>query len=621
MLHSIRGRVVIFAVSIALCWALTLSFTAYYKMRGHMEMAIYEQIHQSGRDKVAFIESWVRSRQAIVSSVLPFIGQDSLRVHLDQAQAAGDFEDMYVGQADKQMLKFSKGPPVPEGYDPTLRPWYQSAAQQYGPSASAPYMSVSTKRPILSFTQSHRVNGSVVGVAGGNVVLSELVDSVLSIQLPGKGYAALLTSEGTIIAHPMPNSALKKIEDVLPGLEIRDFGEIRRAKIDNKTQIITAYEIDPTGWFLVLLVPEAEAMLPLHKLMVWMGFLLIFGIVSTCVLMYFGLQYLLRGVVQLKDAMTQVASGHRDLSVRLHVSKQDEIAEVSRSFNLFAEQVQSLVREVKSSSQYVHDEMMDLSKISHDLSEGAKQQHAEADQIATSITELAASARDVMENTTEASSEAAAVIAEVKNGRETLTLTSQTIRGLNDLIRQGVNTINSVNQQSQSIGGVLEVIRGIAEQTNLLALNAAIEAARAGESGRGFAVVADEVRSLANKTQQSTEKIQGMIHDLHKGTSDAVSVIDSIHERSGAVVERSAELEKALEIIETAADHIHDMSRKITDVAREQTDVSQAINKNFMRILHISAESADKAEAVNEVVDTVRAQSDQVSDLIADYRV
>ncbi len=92
--------------------------------------------------------------------------------------------------------------------------------------------------------------------------------------------------------------------------------------------------------------------------------------------------------------------------------------------------------------------------------------------------------------------------------------------------------IKKLGADSQSIGGIIEVITGVAEQTNLLALNAAIEAARAGEQGRGFAVVADEVRSLANQTQQSARKINDIINVLLKHVDDAIRVINTAVEQA-----------------------------------------------------------------------------------------
>jgi len=118
---------------------------------------------------------------------------------------------------------------------------------------------------------------------------------------------------------------------------------------------------------------------------------------------------------------------------------------------------------------------------------------------------------------------------EGNSGKLTMTSAMSSLMALISSVNETGNKVDTLGENSEAIGGIVNVIKNVAEQTNLLALNAAIEAARAGEQGRGFAVVADEVRSLANKTQASAQEIEGLIELLltnvtHAGESIKVSM-------------------------------------------------------------------------------------------------
>jgi methyl-accepting chemotaxis protein len=125
-------------------------------------------------------------------------------------------------------------------------------------------------------------------------------------------------------------------------------------------------------------------------------------------------------------------------------------------------------------------------------------------------------------------------------------------------------------QGDDSLGAIIEVIRGIAEQTNLLALNAAIEAARAGEQGRGFAVVADEVRKLAEKTGGATEEISQVISGIQAQVKQTVVTMGESRENVQLGVTRAEQAGRSLAEMLASVQGISALMARIATLADEQ---------------------------------------------------
>lgn len=332
-------------------------------------------------------------------------------------------------------------------------------------------------------------------------------------------------------------------------------------------------------------------------------------------------QRMVAPIKNMANNLNDIAKGEGDLTKRLIVKGEDEIAQLGQSFNLFVDKLQTIIGDVanatakvKTAANAIHDQtkVMSSQLISH---------NNETDQVVTAITEMSATASEVAQNTTQVAEATHAATGDVANAQRCVDASLEEISALMAQINNAAGNIQSLSEQSKKINNVLSVIGGIAEQTNLLALNAAIEAARAGEQGRGFAVVADEVRNLASRTQSSTLEINEMLSELHKLVALAVKTMEESQQSCVRSVDSSRAISESLGSVTSAVTAINDMSTQIATAATEQSSVTEEINRNVFAIQEIVNELLHSSEDAARVSQTVSQEGINLGKLVGQFKI
>ena len=331
-------------------------------------------------------------------------------------------------------------------------------------------------------------------------------------------------------------------------------------------------------------------------------------IVVGILIIFYLSRHISRPLNIIAEQLDRIANGNLSMKpLRFKMRTKDEIEHLTASTNTMVEQLRDLVGRIIMSSQNVAAASQEISATTEEIAAGGVQQSTTVNAVTELFREHTMAINVVAQN--------AEMAAELSDSTQ-----EKAEQGGRD-VQDSVHAMNSLSDQmtrlqndSEQIGEIIEVIDEIAEQTNLLALNAAIEAARAGEQGRGFSVVADEVRKLAERSGEATKRIAGIIKDMQHNMGQ------SVHAVNGAV----SLTEQTGQTFNTILDQVVGMARQVTEIAaasEEQAAQSQEMMSSIESIAVVSHESAAAAEQTASSSQELARLAEELNDMVASFKL
>ncbi|WAG10917.1 methyl-accepting chemotaxis protein [Aeromonas dhakensis] len=604
MTLSLRGKLLATSLGVVLLMASLLGIVAFHTLKSRTMSAIQSEAVNYGHAYSVAIGDWMADRKNSVHALVNLIAdnpQAELVPHLKQAYTSGGFGLTYFGSTQGVMTR--QDPSLNTGnYDPRERPWYQDAVKAGQLIVTAPYVSVTMQKLVVTLSEPVRHQGELVGAVGANLALDKLIDEVLAMQVQGDGYAMLLDSSGLIVGHPNKELALKQIAELSPELSAATFqqwgrenNELHAATLDGRDVLLAVQPVAGTDWLLAMVMYRDVLEAPLATLL-WqlVGLTLVLMLVFSALLTAM-FKYLFADLGRVAGALHDIAHGEGDLTVHINTRSKDEVGQLAESFNQFVARLHGIVSRLRDVTVELAAQSRAQAAGAQSRSQRVRQQQDEIVMVATAVTEMASATQEIAGNAEFAATTSGDAVKLAVSGQSQVGQSQRSITGLADEVADASQIIVELDAHAQKISGILATISGIAEQTNLLALNAAIEAARAGEQGRGFAVVADEVRVLSRRTHDSTDEIQQMIETLQQTTRRAVGGMETSRQLAGTSVEDAESANLSLGQINEAIGAISDMATQIAAAAEEQTSVTSEISRNTENIRHVSQELAEQA--------------------------
>ncbi len=606
-----------------------LAFTLfnYFWQQRSLARQVESQLHEVGGLAADSIQNWLGGRVLLVENLAQGLADDDSEMAVDSAfdrnVLKSTFNMIYLAGADGRFL-IRPDQDMPTGYDARERAWYKSVESRGDSVVTEPYVNAATGETIMAVAAPVIRQGELRGAIGAGMPIDTLVQIIGGIDLDGKGLAYLVNSQGKVLVHPDPALIGRSLAELYPqgAPQIgRKLQSVQAASGERLETFVPVAGLPGADWYVGLSLDRELAYAALADFS--KAALLAMLACLALILLALGLllRSLLKPLKRMSAAMNDIAAGEGDLTQRLQQRSRDELGELAHAFNRFVERMQGAITQVAGGSNTVDGiarQVVGFTEANMRQSEDLVQR---SDSVAAAIEELGAATQEIAGNAARVSTRSASAREQAEDGQRGLEDGREALGELAARIDQARSSLDSLNERTEAIGRILEVIHAIAGQTNLLALNAAIEAARAGEAGRGFAVVADEVRQLAHRSQNSAREIQDMIEGLQQGARESVQAMLASHQHGERSVHMIDQACARIAAVLGGLGEIDDMNQSVAAATEQQRAVVESIGQEVHEMARLNQQARSNQSDSLGACGELDRQSGELNRLVGSFRV